>query len=90
MKVGEPQRGSEIFLGPFGAESSRARLSHVKISPWEHHLQDDAIQPFPKALPHGFDVACWLMQLPWRPCLPSASPPLSGSSGALPPGAGMN
>lgn len=42
------------------------RLSHFFVPSREHHLQDDALCALSKVLPHGPDVACWLMRSPWR------------------------
>lgn len=42
------------------------RLSHFFVSSHEYHLQDDALFALSKVLPHGPDVACWLMWSPWR------------------------
>lgn len=34
-------------------ETPKTRLSHFFVSSWTHHLQNDAIQLFPKVLPRG-------------------------------------
>lgn len=49
------------------------RLSHFFVSSWERHLRDDALFALSQVLPRGPDVACWLMQSPWRRSL--LSPP---------------